>query len=256
MLVWSIPFLTFAVVLLITVTLAQSINEQISLVSSSLFEMVLHPTFSELDVVATSKVEDEIEISLFSSASTSTKFAVFDIDIVLQQVELDLIDAKTKNAAVPADSTSLRFTALASFLQDVSSNPSQFALDSLIVQTFSQPSAKTSFISMLQSSGDPLLEDVTDISISLINTSTDELNGSGNDTTSLSKLDVICEYDIICLPNRNTCLSLSHCSILLFLFGYSFYSSFPPLSNYSDHCQLVHLFGHRLHDIPASQRSC
>jgi hypothetical protein len=165
-------------------------NQAFSFVTSSLFTMVLSPTFERLDVDTSTLVENAIKLSLLSSSSTSSNFeSLFDIDIVLQQVEW--ADNTIEGGDGSAPSTTFRFEANAKFHEDplTSSPPTQFALDSLVVRTFSQPSSKSGFLDdlkLLEAAG---LNTVDSIEIALANAITEEkIEPQSN---SLSLLDIV-----------------------------------------------------------------
>jgi hypothetical protein len=153
---------------------AQTNNEQaLSLVTSSSFEMIILPTLEELDAGATSKLKAAMKSKLFSEALSSTALSsVFDMDIGLQQIDWTTSQDSIELKSLGSASTELQFIVLATlFKNDNGDFPSLYALDSHIVQTFSQPSSKSSFLSMLVSSNEPLLSQVTDIQIGLIDSS-------------------------------------------------------------------------------------
>jgi hypothetical protein len=176
-----------SVILVILWLVAVNASDQVlSLVTSSAFEMRLSPTFEELDVAATTKVEHAIKTALLMSASGTSNFdSVYDIDIVLQQIEW-------KPEAEEAPLTIVRFKVHMTFFKEelASSPPSQFSLDSLIARTFSQPSTKSSFLEELGASNEPLLVGTEDVEIDLVDAPPDG-DLKANEGRSLSMLDVI-----------------------------------------------------------------
>jgi hypothetical protein len=120
------------------------------------------------------------------------------MDIGLQQIDWNTSQDSVEVKSLGSASTKLKFIVLATFFKNNNGDfPSLYALDSHIVQTFSQPSRKSSFVSMLVSSNEPLLSQVTDISVKLVDTSSptsapaplDDEQETGS--KSLSSLDII-----------------------------------------------------------------
>jgi hypothetical protein len=148
--------------------LAQDKGPRIILVESSPFQMVLYPTASELNAQAALKLEEKIRESLFASAissSSATLASVFDIDIILRDLTWINRGALTDKTDSSASSTELKFVALATFLSEddtPSSALSRFAVDSLVIQTYSRLSSKHTFVEMLQLSNNTFLEDISD----------------------------------------------------------------------------------------------
>jgi hypothetical protein len=169
--------------ILLGLAVSNADEQVLSLVTSSPFDMRLAPITAELDIAVTSKVEHAIRTALFLSTSVTSNFeSVFDINIVLQQVEW------TRDN----ESALFRFEVRANFFKDdlEESPPSQFALDSLIARTFSQPSTKSSFITTLGISKESLLAGVDEVEIQLVDETLDH-NPVTNKSKSLSSVDII-----------------------------------------------------------------
>jgi hypothetical protein len=169
--------------ILLGLAVSNADEQVLSLVTSSPFDMRLAPITAELDIAVTSKVEHAIRTALFLSTSVTSNFeSVFDINIVLQQVEW------TRDN----ESALFRFEVHANFFKDdlEESPPSQFALDSLIARTFSQPSTKSSFITTLGISKESLLAGVDEVEIQLVDETLDH-NPVTNKSKSLSSVDII-----------------------------------------------------------------
>ena len=151
----------------------------LTFVESSPFQMILSPVSSELNSEQASKLEEAIGTSLQSSTlltSTLNPTSVFDVDVVLLHMEWrkEVEDDKNENSSSSTDGPSIavRFIAFATFFEsdDESSGPSsnppsRFALDSAVVQTYSQISSKSEFIALLHRLGFPLLEKIDEIII-------------------------------------------------------------------------------------------
>lgn len=170
-------------ILVACLTMAQASDQILSVVSSSKFRMYLSPTIEKLNVTAASKVELAIKtVLLVSSEETSDFESVFDIDIVLQTIEWGILESYEE------PSTLLEFQVHMSFFKDNSELPSTFALDSLIVRTFSQPSLKSIFFTDVNVAGEVSLSDVKTMDLELAEgNSTDEAEVA----SSMSDLDII-----------------------------------------------------------------
>ncbi|KAL3915069.1 MAG: hypothetical protein SGILL_005817 [Bacillariaceae sp.] len=67
--------------------------------------------------------------------------------------------------------------------------PSRFALDNLIVRTFSQPSSKSSYIVTLGLTRDPILNEVLDIEIDIVNETA--ITAGPDESRKLSTIDIV-----------------------------------------------------------------
>lgn len=175
-------FDAFSFFLLLPVALATKLSP----VTSSVFDMILTPVQNDLDASVGKQVESSIKFSLFQSMSIISDFqSVFDIDIVLQKVDWSETDL----------STTVQFKVHATFFyEDFQSStfpPSQFALDSIIARTFSQPSTKSGFIVQLGQSKEPSLGSIRDISIQLAQDNGDSQPPSDPIIRPLSTLDIV-----------------------------------------------------------------
>jgi hypothetical protein len=152
-------------------------DDDLAVVISSSFKMSLYPTQEPMDATAANKVEHAIKTALLLSTSVTTNFvSVEDINIVLQKIEYEksfepLNPLSGFFTTTPA--SSLEFKVETRFLvdQEDADNvrlPSRNALDNLIVRTFSQPSSKSSFIVNLGLARDPILNEVLDIEIDIV----------------------------------------------------------------------------------------
>lgn len=163
----------------------QANDEILSVVSSSKFRMDLSPTPDRLNVTAATKVELAIKTVLLVSSETTIDFqSVFDIDIVLQKIEWGVLETDK----IP--STVLQFEVHMAFFKDNALLPSTFALDSLIVRTFSQPSSKSMFFENLEVAEESSLSQVEFVDIELADG--EAASGTQNeDSSSISDLDLI-----------------------------------------------------------------
>ena len=165
-------------------------SQGFSLVTSSRFSMVLWPTNEELDVAASTSVENAVEASLIRSSTTSRNFdSLFDVDIVLLQVEWfnSTFQTHWRNP-----NTTLLFEAHAKFFTDkpdLSPTPSKFALDSFVARTFSQPSSKNAFLDDLSLVQKKALDTIDDVEIEIVldDIPEDEVSSANN----LSGVDII-----------------------------------------------------------------
>lgn len=171
------------------VVVATASEQALSLIASSTFEMRLLPTLEELDAYAATQVESAIMKTLLTSASSTSKFeSIYDVDIVLQQIEW-----VPDNDQQEMSLTIVRFEVYMTFFLTKSSPspPSKFALDSLIARTFSQPSSKSSFLNEFDSPDEPILVGAEDIEIQIVEDPEGNNGLKANVGRSLSVLDVI-----------------------------------------------------------------
>jgi len=171
----------------------EELQQQIDSFTSSSFEMILYPTPENFDTITTEKVQYTIKNSLLLSSSIATGFNSLDrIEVFIQRVEFkDHYCGTPATNPTVAIGNNVNFTSFvqASLLefevkmfyddiQDTTSSlssstsssplPTQFAMDNLIVKTFSQPSTKSSFVEYLSLTRDPLLIEIEDIVINLV----------------------------------------------------------------------------------------
>jgi hypothetical protein len=176
-----------ASVLLCWLFLPILVADELSPLTSSLFEMKLVPTKMALQSSAANKLQLSVKMSLFQSVSITSGFDhVFDIDIVLQKMQWTPED----------ESTTVQFQAHVTFYTDNSvgsknSQPSRFSLDSLVARTFSQPSTKSGFIVQLGLSKDPSLAAIEEVLIQLVPSSEAQVTSSTQDTRQFSTLDAV-----------------------------------------------------------------
>ena len=191
--------------------------------TSSLFEMVLYPTPEDFNAVTTINVQQTIKNTLLLSSSITTGFDSLDsIVIDIQRVELkeDYYDGILISNNNSNNSTSLVKASLIEFEvtmffddngpQDTSTSssssssssstrlPTQFAMDNLIVKTFSQPSTKSSFVEFLSLTGDALLIGIEDIDINLVGYSNcNNSDDCNDDQTKVESTYLLSNIDII-----------------------------------------------------------
>jgi len=171
----------------------EELQQQIDSFTSSSFEMILYPTLENFTTITKDIVQSTIKNSLLLSSSITTGFNSLDsIEVSIQRVEFkDRYCGTSATNPVFAigntvNSTSIVQASLVEFevkmyfddVQDTTSSlssstssspvPTQFAMDNLIVKTFSQPSTKSSFVEYLSLTGDPLLIEIEDIVINLV----------------------------------------------------------------------------------------
>lgn len=180
------------------------IETSIEQVISSSFKMVLYPTPLKLDTSATEKVVKIIMNQLLVSSSSSIAFPRFDaIELLIKGVKFEQHYELEKNLTsgsinsfipqhVPASILEFRITVGLHMQDKTPTLPSQFAVDHLVVRTFSQPSTKFDFIDLITLTMDPLLVEVEDIDIAiiLVEGSLNE-NAVGERASSLSNIDVV-----------------------------------------------------------------
>jgi len=171
----------------------EELQQQIDSFTSSSFEMILYPTLENFTTITKDIVQSTIKNSLLLSSSITTGFNSLDsIEVSIQRVEFKDRYCET-SATNPVfaigntvNSTSFVQASLVEFevkmyfddVQDTASSlssstsssplPTQFTMDNLIVKTFSQPSTKSSFVEYLSLTGDPLLIEIEDIVINLV----------------------------------------------------------------------------------------
>lgn len=161
--------------------------DELSPLTSSLFEMKLVPTKMALQSSAANKLQLSIKTSIFRSVSIANGFdQVFDIDIVLQKMQW----------APEDESTTVQFQAHVTFYADnpvpsKNAQPSRFSLDSLVARTFSQPSTKSAFIVQLGLSKDTSLSAIDEVSIQLVTSIDTQVSSSTEETGYFSTLDAV-----------------------------------------------------------------
>jgi hypothetical protein len=160
-------------------------------VYSSPFELTLYPSVQELDVSGSSEVQNAIKSAILLSSSITTSFtSVSEVEALLHQVEYEENSEFGGEHSVPV--SHVEFEILMTFSFNVSKNatlPSRYSLDNLIARAFSQPSSKSTFIAMLGLARDPMLNEVQDIKINLVENSTSPPAVSQG--SSLSAIDVV-----------------------------------------------------------------
>eukprot|EP00536_Pseudo-nitzschia_multiseries_P009881 jgi/Psemu1/325824/estExt_fgenesh1_pg.C_2870023 len=173
----------------------------IDTLTSSSFELAFYPTSTKLDNEATSNVKNAINDALLMSSSGSSDFdSLQSIEILAKGVKFKPDYELKENPSTSAGENHVSFVK-ASFLQfkimlrfeiceTKAPRPSQFAVDNLIVRTFSQPSTKSYFIELVSLTGDPFLRDVKDIGINLVDDQSNE-NVENQDRDQLSSVDKI-----------------------------------------------------------------
>jgi hypothetical protein len=149
-------------------TQAQSADPRLALVASSPFRMILRPTPDALDFAAIQVVEDSIASTLFLFQEGNN---YIDVEVVVQQVEL--VQLNDQDTALP--STRLRFFCLVTILAEISgagvarSIEQRSTLDAFIQEAFNDSSGgKSSFQGLLQSSQDPIVQDISDVVVAPI----------------------------------------------------------------------------------------
>ena len=173
----------------------------INQVTSSSFEMVLYPTPMKLDTSATAKVKKIIKNLLsVSSSNPNSAFSFNAIEILTEEVTFDEYYELKENppSSFTDNSTQYTITSLLEFKVAVAlrkpdttlSPPSRFAIDNLVVRTFSQPSTKSTFVDLLTQTGDPFLIEVEDIVINLVQENPNE-KSEGEWNAPLSSIDII-----------------------------------------------------------------
>lgn len=186
LLLWMIGAIAF-----LQAARAQTTDPRLALVASSPFRMILRPTLDALDFAAIQVVEDSIASTLFLFQEGNN---YIDVEVVAQQMELvQLEDGETN-----LPSTRLRFFCLVTVLAEISgagvarSTEQRRTLDALIQEAFNDSSGgKSRFQDLLQSSQDPMVQDISDVVVAPIlpaTTSTDDGNKSAK---KLSILDII-----------------------------------------------------------------
>lgn len=164
-----------------------ALGTELAAITSSIFEMQLSPLEEEPSTSATTRVKSAIKNSVVQSVSSTATFeAVLDVDIVLQDLKYHDDD----------QALILQLEVYVTFYQEdtdsTQSLPSQFALDSLITRTFSQPSKKSGFILQLQLSQEASIAGVTSVSVKTIeNTSNTTESPSDSNDDSLAILDIV-----------------------------------------------------------------
>jgi hypothetical protein len=147
---------------------AQTTDPRLALVASSPFHMILRPTPDALDFAAIQVVEDSIASTLFLFQE-GNKY--IDVEVVVQQVEL--VQQEDIDTALP--STRLRFFCLVTILAEISgagaarSSEQRSNVDALIQEAFNDSSGgKSKFQDLLQSSQDPVVQDISDVDVAPI----------------------------------------------------------------------------------------
>jgi hypothetical protein len=143
---------------------AQTTDPRLALVASSPFRMILRPTPDALDEVAIQVVEDSISSALLLFQEGNNYIGV---EVVVQQVE----QVQLEDTAFP--STRLRFFCLVTVLAESSgvawSTEQRSNLDELIQEAFNDSSGgKSKFQELLQSSQDPMVQDISDVAVAPI----------------------------------------------------------------------------------------
>ena len=149
-------------------TRAQTTDPRLALVASSPFRMILRPTPDALDFAAIQVVEDSIASTLYLFQEGNN---YIDVEVVVQQVEL--VQLNDEDTALP--STRLRFFCLVTILAEISgagvarSTEQRSNLDALIQEAFNDSSGgKSRFQDFLQSSKDPMVQDISDVVVAPI----------------------------------------------------------------------------------------
>uniref|UniRef100_A0A7S4AJJ6 SEA domain-containing protein n=1 Tax=Pseudo-nitzschia australis TaxID=44445 RepID=A0A7S4AJJ6_9STRA len=164
---------------------------QINTVISSSFELALYPTPTKLEDGAIENVQKMIKNALLMASSSSSDFVSLEtIEILDEGMEYKQNYKLNENSASTVQGSLLQFKVMAYFdLQGTtSSRPSRFAMDNLIVRTFSQPSTKSRFVELITLTGDPFLIEVEDIGINLVKSNERVVDG---EAAKLSKIDII-----------------------------------------------------------------
>jgi hypothetical protein len=163
LLLWMIGAFAF-----LQATQAQTTDSRLALVASSPFRMILRPTPDTLDFAAIQVVEDSIATTLLLFQEGNN---YIDVEVVIQQVEL--VQLSDEDTALP--STRLRFFCLVTILAEISgagvvrSTEQRSTLDALIQEAFNDSSGgKSRFQDLLQSSEDPMVQDISDVVVAPI----------------------------------------------------------------------------------------
>ena len=137
-------FLAMGLLFLAT-THAQMNKAALSVIISSSFKMVLSPTKNNLVASVIRKLDSAIKTTLLLSASSLDNFSsLFEVDVVLQQVDWVMNQGPSQLGNVNEPYSSLEFSVIATFYNDANGDlnssevPSARDLDSLILQTFWQ----------------------------------------------------------------------------------------------------------------------
>ncbi len=177
-----------AILLLMSILLQSSAASDLSLLTSSPFEMELYPSRMSLQSSAANKLQLSIRTSLFQSTAVTSGFDnVVDIQIILQKIDWNQEEA----------SASVQFQVHVTFYSDTMNasktlQPSRFSLDSLIARTFSQPSTKSGFIVQLGLSQDPTLSSIQEVSTELVSPIDDKDDPSSTkENKQFSTLDIV-----------------------------------------------------------------
>ena len=174
---------------------AQLKDSSLKIVESSPFHMILSPVTNEMHPEQAVMLEAAIKNSLYSSTlSNPTMQSVLDMDVVLIDMEWNEVQDNIDQGSVEVPSMVIKFITLATFFivdSNVASLPSRYALDRAVVQTYSQISSKSNFIGMLHRLGDPLFENIVQITIGSINgnLSNDDTQ-NGKDLRGFSILEI------------------------------------------------------------------
>ncbi|KAL3914088.1 MAG: hypothetical protein SGILL_006241 [Bacillariaceae sp.] len=170
-------------------------DDGMDIVTSSPFKMVLYPTPEPLDATATNKVQHAIKTALLLSSSITTNFiSVDDVDVQLNNVDFEeafepLNPLSNIFATTTASVLDFRVQMCFLDLAEQATLPSRFALDNLIVRTFSQPSSKASFVVTLGLARDPILNEVLDIEIDIVDETSSPVDV--DDGRKLSTVDIV-----------------------------------------------------------------
>lgn len=210
-------------------------------VTSSSFEMVLYPTPKKLDNSAATKVTTMITNQLLVSSSyPNAAFSFNTIEMLFKGMEFKEDYELEESSASNFENNSSRYVnaSLIEFQvvvdihkQDATlTPPSQFALDNLIVRTFSQPSTKSYFMYLVTQTMDPFLMEIDDIVINYL-----ESSKQGNPIEKKTQLSSI---DIILIIISSVMFIIALCVLVPFYYkdGYEDISYEGPLKagNYGD----------------------
>ena len=166
---------------------------QIDTVTSSSFELALYSTPTKLDDGAIENLQKMIKNALLMASSSSSDFVSLEaIEILVEVLEFkqDYVLKETSAFSVRASLLQFKVKTYFDLKDTTSSPPSRFAVDNLIVRTFSQPSTKSRFVGRITLTGDPFLIDVENIGINLVDDKLNERVVDG-EAAQLSKVDVI-----------------------------------------------------------------
>jgi hypothetical protein len=163
-------------------------QNEIMLLASSPFRMILGPTATVLNLVALTKLKEGIATALIGMQEQKM---FLDMEVVVQQTDLVELDEQAHQSALPA--TSIRFFVLATILaqNSVITTSDKHQLDSLITKTFSN-----SLLFILKITEVPELQGITRVAVVAVAPASPV---SGFTKRKLSSLDIVLIVLSVCI---------------------------------------------------------